>query len=359
MEFQSVMKKSLCVSLIIFSLTSLTFSQNIINDGGGDATQILPKLPHRPLLQQIGHVLDAAEAINSRNAFSIAQYLNEAENFVPLDVAQVQRILNAEDNAFRGVPNVPNTRVTITDALACLEIEMVRDAQINFIMEGTEVTAEAIDRYFIEKNLIVHWETALGSKRINAILGMSHDLSPAKQVKTVLATQIYLNKIQFAYPNNRALAIAIREVLLGVKFKFLSKADQNLSVENILQILDMKETLEREGGVISIKAISERVSKLRHSGAVGTSGSQPGDAGIKHTEFDMTGLEVTGDGESAMPMPTVGDVLRSKICQAGQRALKAIGLRRGEPAAVEDPWKGREKERAFLREHIVGRGIRR
>src|SRR3989344_4687161 len=37
MEFQSVMKKSLCVSLIIFSLTSLTFSQNIINDGGGDA----------------------------------------------------------------------------------------------------------------------------------------------------------------------------------------------------------------------------------------------------------------------------------------------------------------------------------
>ena len=99
------MKKSLCVSLIIFSLTSLTFSQNIINDGGGDATQILPKLPHRPLLQQIGHVLDAAEAINSRNAFSIAQYLNEAENFVPLDVAQVQRILNAEDNAFRGVPN--------------------------------------------------------------------------------------------------------------------------------------------------------------------------------------------------------------------------------------------------------------
>ena len=73
----------------------------------------------------------------------------------------------------------------------------------------------------------------------------------------------------------------------------------------------------------------------------------------------MQGVVVNGDGTITMPMPTVGDVLRSKLCRAGQRALKAIGLRRGEPAAVEDPWKGREKERAFLREHIVGRGIRR
>ena len=308
-----------------------------------------------PLRVQVNKILAAEREIGGTDIEKIVAHVNRNSSFSPVSKDQVVTIIYAQ-NLIQGFISTP----TVEDIMTHTEIRMVQDARISFILENQDVIPEALRHYFIENKQIPENDTALELKCIDSILGRSFLLNPGQQVLAVLAIRVALMKTGFNSFDQRAWAYAIREALQGQRFRFVFSSENDLSVEKIKNILDIRLTLEQEGtendivqNIIDRLLIAEESAKDKPLTPRTRGGSGHG------VEFTMQGIVVNGDGTIAMPMPTVGEVLRSKICRAGQRALRAIGIRRSEPAAVEDPWKGREKERAFLREHIVGRGIRR
>ncbi len=69
-------------------------------------------------------------------------------------------------------------------------------------------------------------------------------------------------------------------------------------------------------------------------------------------EYDMARVEVSNDGTLEIVQPTFGDAVSEHIARACHKAMDFFGIRRMLAPKTEDPWKGQEERRAWLKKHI-------
>ena len=272
--------------------------------------------------------------------------VNHNSVFSPIPKEHVLTVIYAK-NLVQGF----NVASPLEAIMAHTEVRMIQDIRIEFITENKDVTPEALRHYFIESKQIPAHDTALDLQRIDAILARPHLLTQGQQVLIVLATRVVLTQTGFKSSDQQDWARAIREGLQGARFRFVFSNENDLSVEEIKNILEIRIALEQEGMETDIvQNILDRllIEETAHDKLPARRGG--GGHGV---EFTFQGVVVNDDGTLVMPRSTVGKDFRDTVIQAGQRVMDFLGVRRVKGPQTENPWKGQEKRRAFLREHMT------